>query len=86
MTFSNTTLSASEWEVQIRKVVPANIELTEVERKSTHLRVVGKAKENADVTRLMRAIDRADLGSPQLENIQRKDDMSSFVLNIMPTH
>lgn len=85
LALSNATFAASEWEEQIRKVVPANITLTDVEKKPTHLRIVGQAKDNADISKLMRAIDQANLGSPELEMIRRADDMSNFVLNIQPT-
>ncbi len=74
--------AASEWAERIRAVVPGNISLTEVEETEGYVRMVGHAKSNADISALMRAIDAAGLGAPELQRIKRNGDMSSFVLRV----
>ena len=74
--------AASDWVERIRTIVPGNITLTDIEETEGHLRMVGQAKSNADISVLMRAIHAADLGSPQLERIKRHADMSNFVLRV----
>lgn len=74
--------AASDWVERIGAVVPGNITLTDIEESEGYLRLVGQAKSNADISVLMRAIDAADLGSPQLERIKRNGDMSGFVLRV----
>lgn len=74
--------AASEWGERIGAVVPGNITLTEVEETEGYVKMVGQAKSNADISVLMRAIEAAGLGSPQLQRIKRNGDISSFILHV----
>ena len=77
-----TAAVASDWADQIRAVVPANVTLTEVTEVDDYVNLVGKANDNADISALMRAIDRARLGSPNLERIVRNNNVSEFTLRV----
>jgi hypothetical protein len=74
--------AASDWVNSISKVVPENITLTDIEETSDFLRIVGKANNNDDISALMRAIEQAGLGSPELQQINRNDGISVFVLRV----
>ena len=77
-----TATSASGWVGDIKKVVPASIVLTEAEETAGFVNLKGTAKSNDAISALMRAIDQADLGSPQLQAIKRTDGVSEFVLRV----
>lgn len=72
----------SEWVEQIEAVVPANITLTDVTETEDQVSLQGRANSNTDISHLMRAIDSAKLGSPNLQSIKRDGGVSNFVLNV----
>ena len=75
-------MSASEWADRIKEIAPANIRLTAVEATDVYVNLVGEAKSNSDVARLMRAIEQADLGTPDLQQVMRNGDTSEFILGV----
>lgn len=80
--FSATTFGASDWVERIGAVVPDNVTFVEVEETADYVNIVGTAKTNADISALMRAIAKADLGDPDLQKIKRNDGISDFVLRV----
>lgn len=77
-----TAAAASGWPDRVRDVVPSGVTLTELEETPGSLRVTGHANGNADVAAFMRALLQADLGSPELQQVEREGDRSRFVLRI----
>jgi Tfp pilus assembly protein PilN len=80
--FLSNTFAEADWANEIRAVLPPNIILTDIREESDHLYIAGEAKENSDISNLMRAITQADLGSPELEVIRIKDGKRTFVLRV----
>ena len=74
--------AASDWPDRVREVAPSGVTLTEVEETPGSLRVVGHAKGNPEVAAFMRALLQANLGNPELQQVQREGDRSHFVLRI----
>lgn len=74
--------SASDWVDRISEVVPGNVKLTEVEETADYVRLRGQARNNADIAVLMRAIEAADLGSVELQQITRSGEVSEFLLRV----
>ena len=72
----------SEWDERIAAITPANIELTDVEETDGYITIKGTAKNNADISALMRAVQKSKLGDPDLQQIKRMNDMSHFILRI----
>jgi len=77
-----TVAAASDWPDRVRDVVPSGVTLTELEETPGSLRVVGFANGNADVAALLRALLQAQLGRPELQQVEREGDRSRFVLRI----
>ena len=74
--------TASEWADRIKAIAPANIMLTEVVATDDYVTLTGEAKSSSDIAMLMRAIDAADLGSPNLQQAMRIGDVSEFTLGV----
>ena len=73
---------ASDLTEQVKAVTPANIELTSVEEEEADTVLIkGKASENADIAAYLRVLD-TEFGLPDLESIQRKDNVSNFVITL----
>lgn len=79
---SGAAVATSDWVERVRAVVPASITLTDVEETDAYVTLAGQAKSNSDIAGLMRAIQAADLGSPELQQVKRNGDMSDFVLRV----
>lgn len=75
-----TTVSASDWAMRVEDVVPANITLTKVEEIDGAVIIVGQAKNNSDISALMRAVEKSELGDADLQQIKRTDEISTFTL------
>jgi len=76
------TALASTWVNSIKDVVPSTITVTEITETTDFVNIVGRAKTNDAISALMRAIDQARLGSPQLQQVKRTDGISVFVLRV----
>lgn len=75
-------MAASDWVERIREIVPASITLTDVEETDGYVTLAGQAKSNSDIAGLMRAIQAADRGSPELQQVKRNGEMQEFVLRV----
>ncbi len=75
---------AGDWDAQLRELAPSGVVLTEIETTDGVVRLVGEARGADKVAALMRAIDRSDLGSPELVKMKRSGELSNFVLRIRP--
>lgn len=71
---------ASDWADRVRELSPDGVTITQVEETPDALRLVGRARTNADVAALMRAIGAADLGTPELQMVRPEGDVRHFVL------
>jgi len=72
----------SEWAARISGILPANVSLTNVEESDRYITITGTAKDNSDISALMRAVQNSKLGDPQLEQIKRTNNVSHFILRI----
>ena len=76
------TAHASETVDQIRALVSSSITLHSIEEKSGYVELSGTAPDNTEIAALMRAVDDARLGDPQLESIMRENGVSLFQLRV----
>jgi len=74
--------TASEWADRIKAIAPADITLTEIVATDDYVTLTGEARSSSDIAMLMRAIDAAELGSPNLQQAMRTGDVSEFTLGV----
>ena len=75
-------MSASEWAARIKEIAPADIRLKEVEASDDYAILIGEAKSTSAIALLMRSIDEADLGAPELQQATRNGEISEFTLRV----
>ena len=73
---------ASESVDQIRALVPDGITLQSIEESDSYIEIFGTAVSNQEISALMRAVDEARLGDPELESIKREGGASRFHLRV----
>ncbi len=83
---STFVFAASDWVNRIVEIIPVSVTLTDVQEKPDFLQIIGHACDNSDISSLLRAIDKADLGSPNLQKVERKNGISYFVLRVNSKH
>ncbi|MEM7280426.1 MAG: PilN domain-containing protein [Pseudomonadota bacterium] len=66
----------------VKRIAPANVSIDAVESEGKKFVIRGTAASNQDVSKLMRALAE-ELGTPNLEKVQRQNDKSHFVLSIV---
>lgn len=74
--------TASEWADRIKAIAPETITLTEIVATDDYVTLTGEANSSSDIAMLMRAIDAAELGSPNLQQAMRIGDVSEFTLGV----
>lgn len=75
-------VSASELTDRVEALVPASVAVLSIQESDGHIELSGLAHSNDEISALMRAIDRAQLGDPELDSIRRESGMSRFQLRI----
>ena len=66
---------------KIKGIVIDDIEVTEIKESSGKITINGTAKDNKLISSYMRKLDKA-IGSPNLENIKRDNNISIFSISI----
>lgn len=75
---------ASESTDRIRAVIPDGITVQSIDERDGYVEVNGTAATNQEISVLMRAVDQAGLGDPQLEYVRRENGVSRFRVRIVP--
>lgn len=73
---------ASESVDQIRALVPDGITPQSIEESDRYIEILGTAVSNQEISALMRAVNEARLGDPELESIKREGRASQFHLRV----
>ena len=76
------TAIAADLDTQLRELAPTGVTLSEIHEQDGVVRLAGEASGSDKVSALMRAIDRSELGAPELIKMQRHANHSTFVLRI----
>lgn len=77
------SLHATEMTDQIRAVIPDSITVQTIDERDGYVELNGIAATNQEISVLMRAVDQAGLGDPQLDSVRRASGVSLFRLRIM---
>lgn len=83
LTFALNVL-ASELTDRIRAVIPDRITVQSIDEHDAYVEINGTAAANQEISALMRAVDQAGLGDPQLESIRRENGVSRFQVRVVP--
>ena len=70
----------------MKVIAPESIALTEIVATDDYVTLTGEANSSSDIAILMRAIDEANLGSPNLQQAMRVGDRSEFTLGVTVRH